>query len=177
MKAAKIILGLAITGLVIVNTPILGETNPAPEKVTFDVSFLDLSGVMTIDGEKVSGYTVHIFEDGAPMDTFQVNNRLEQHYMLPLNHNYALKITKPGCKDRILLVNAHVTERKPQELYTFRYDIEFIKEGEQNTFDDFPVAFVHYDEKKKDFDYNRAYHANVRTDNPSETQTASKNWH
>lgn len=179
MLAAKFILGAAVAGAVFLNCPTSeGPGAQKKETVTFEESFLDLSGVMAIDGEKTADYTVYIFQDGSPSDTFQVNNRLEQHFMLPLNHNYALKFTKPGCKERILLVNTHVDAKRVHNLYTFRYQIEFLQDGESNTFDDFPVAFVHYDQKQKDFDYNRAYHQNVRTDNPpSETTTVSNSWH
>lgn len=179
MLTAKLFLGTVVAGVLAMNCPTAECTTAQnTERDTVEGSHLDLSGVMTINGEKVANYTVYIFKDGAPSDTFQVTNRLEQHYLLPLHHNYALKFSKPGYKDRILLVNTHIQQQRVQPLYTFRYDISFISNHESNTFDDFPVAFVDYDAKKKDFDYNRAYHSNVRTDNkPAATTTASKSWH
>lgn len=180
MSTAKLIIALLVASILTIVCPMAfgKSSSETTESVTFDVSFLDLSGVMTVDNEKTSEYTVCIFEDGAPMDTFQVNTRLEQHFMLPIGHNYALKFSKLGYKDRVMLVNTHVNEKHNSDIYTFRYSIEFIPKGESNTFDDFPVAFVDYDSKKKDFDYNRTYHRNVRTDEqPSEDQTASKSWH
>lgn len=183
MSPIKLFLLLILAGVLTIVCPLaFAEPKAATSQVTFEESFLDLSGVMTIGEEKVADYTVHIFQDGSPSDTFQVNNRLEQHYMLPLNHNYALKFTRPGCKERIMLVDTHVDAKRIQDFYTFRYDIKFIEDGESNTFDDFPVAMVHYDQNKKDFDYNREYHANIRTDIPSNTNTVSanqqdKSWH
>ena len=184
MNTAKLIILLIVAGALTILCPMAFADQPKEETaaVTFEESFLDLSGVMTINGEKVSSYTVYIFQDGSPADTFQVTTRLEQHFMLPLQHNYALKFTRPGCKDRILLVNTHVDEKRVLDLYTFRYDIAFIENDEQNTFDDFPVAFVDYNKEQKDFDYNRQYHSNVRTDIPSDRSTASDNtqsgsWH
>jgi hypothetical protein len=184
MSTIKLILLLIIAGALTIVCPMAfaEPKETAGNSVTFEEAFLDLSGVMTVGGEKVANYTVHIFQDGSPSDTFQVGNRLEQHYMLPLNHNYALKFTRPGCKDRILLVNTFIDEKRIHDVYTFRYDIQFIEDGASNTFDDFPVAFVCYDRDKKDFDYNREYHANIRTDIPSKTNTVNsstqnKSWH
>jgi hypothetical protein len=183
MSTPKLILLLVLAGALTIICPMaFAEPQDTTANVTFEESFLDLSGVMTVGDEKVSNYTVCIFQDGSPSDTFQVNNRLEQHFMLPLNHNYALKFTRPGCKDRIMLVNTFVNEKKLHDIYAFRYDIRFIENNESNTFDDFPVAVVHYDPEKKDFDYNRAYHSNVRTDQPSNTNTVGSNkqdksWH
>jgi hypothetical protein len=190
MSTAKLILLLILAGALTIICPMAFANAPkeAANVVTFEESFLDLSGVMTINGEKVANYTVCIFQDGSPSDTFQVTNRLEQHYMLPLNHNYALKFTRPGCKDRLMLVNTIVDAKRIHDVYTFRYDIQFIEHGESNTFDDFPVAVIHYDQQQKDFDYNREYHSNVRTDipepveGPSNTNTAgsnnqNKSWH
>jgi hypothetical protein len=181
MSTAKLILLLFLAGILTIVCPVAFAKDSQASvatTVTFEESFLDLSGIMTINAEKVSDYSVYIFQDGSPSDTFQVNNRLEQHFLLPLGHNYALKFSKPGCKERILLVNTFVNEKRAHEMYTFRYEIEFIENGESNTFDDFPVAHIGYDTKKKDFDYNRTYHHNVRTDiQPSESTTASKSWH
>ncbi len=183
MSPIKLFLLLILAGVLTIVCPMaLAEPKTAATNVTFEESFLDLSGVMTIGGEKVANYSVYIFQDGSPSDTFHVNNRLEQHYSLPVNHHYALKFTRPGCKDRLMLVDTHVGAKKLRSLYTFRYDIQFIENDKSNTFDDFPVAVVHYDEQKKDFDYNREYHANVRTDIPSNTNTAGSNlqdksWH
>lgn len=184
MSTLKLILLLIIAGALTIVCQMAFAKNPkdAAASVTFEESFLDLSGVMTIGEEKVADYTVCIFQDGSPSDTFQVNNRLEQHYMLHLNHNYALKFSRPGCKDRIMLVDTHVGAKKIQDTYSFRYEIKFLEDGESNTFDDFPVAFVHYDQETKDFDYNRQYHSNVRTDIPANTNTASTDqqndsWH
>lgn len=179
MLAAKLLLGTAAAAALVLNCPTSVNSDPQKkESTTFEEHFLDLSGVMTIGDEKIANYSVYIFQDGSPSDTFQVNTRLEQHYMLPLNHNYALKFSRPGYKDRILLVNTHVSEKHVHTQYSFRYQIEFIEENESNTFDDFPVAFIHYDIKQKDFDYNRAYHTNVRTDNPPASTTASSGkWH
>lgn len=178
MKTLAItLMGSALIGLMsFVSSPRALQTE-THKTVTFEDSFLDLSGIMTINNEKVSDYTVHIFQDGSPSDTFQVHSRLEQHYALPIGHNYAIKFTKPGYKDRILLIDTHIDARKVESMYSFRYSIEFITEGESNTFDDFPVAYITYNEKQKDFDYDRNYHQNVRMDaQPSPNQTASKNW-
>lgn len=180
MSTAKLILALLVASILTIVCPMaFGKSSAdSAESVTFDVSFLDLSGVMTVGNEKVSDYSVYIFEDGAAMDTFHVTTRLEQHFLLPIGHNYALKFSKHGYKDRVVLVNTHVNEKHTHDIYTFRFSIEFISEGESNTFDDFPVAFIDYDGKKKDFDYNRTYHQNVRTDQqPSSDQTASRSWH
>lgn len=184
MSTAKLILLLVIAGALTIICPMALAKLPkeAAATVTFEESFLDLSGVMTINDEKVADYTVYIFQDGSPSDTFQVTNRLEQHYMLPLNHHYALKFSHPGHKDRIMLVDTHVDAKRILDVYTFRYDIKFLEDGESNTFDDFPVAYIHYDQEKKDFDYNRQYHANIRTDIPANTNTAGsskqdKSWH
>lgn len=180
MSTAKLIITVIAAGALTIVCPMaLGHNiSRNAETVTFEESFLDLSGVMTVSDEKTAGYTVYIFEDGSPSDTFQVTNRQEQHYMLPVNHNYALKFVKPGYKERIMLVNTHINEKRLHDVYSFRYQIGFLQKDESNTFDDFPVAFVHYDQQQKDFDYNRTYHTNVRTDiQPSGSTTASKSWH
>lgn len=181
MNNAKLLIAVIVAVTLMIVCPVAFGNNPAPAKnknATFEEHFLDLSGIMSEGDEKLSDYTVHIFQDGSPSDTFQVTTKLEQHYMLPLNHNYALKFTKPGYKERILLVNTFVESKNLHHVYTFRYEIQFLENDEQNTFDDFPVAFVHYDTEKKDFDYNRTYHQNVRTDvKPQETTTASRSWH
>lgn len=137
--------------------------------------YLDFSGIMTINGEKVSDYTVYIYKDGELADSVFVENRREQFFELALYHDYAIKFCKSGYKERVILVDTHLPEKFHLTYFTFRYEIEFIPEDESNTFDDFPVAYITYDKRKRDFDYNRTYHNNVRMQ-PAATrnQTASK---
>jgi hypothetical protein len=135
--------------------------------------FLDFSGVMTINDQKVSDY---IFQDGALRDSFYVTNKREQYYELPLNHNFALKFRKTGYRERIVLVDTHVPNAEAQRYYSFRYSIEFISEdAPANTFDDFPVAYVTFQKAKKDFDFDRTYHKNTRIPNPNTNKTANTN--
>jgi len=180
MNTTKLTLALAAAAILTIVCPIAfaKPSDTTAKSVTFTESFLNFSGVMTVDSVRVSDYSVYIFQDGSPSDTFHVTTKLEQHYMLPIGHNYALKYTKHGYKDRLVLVDAHVNTKHVQDEYTFRYAIEFLGNHESNTFDDFPVAFIHFDKDKKDFDYNRAYETNVRLDQrqPQE-QTVSKSWH
>lgn len=179
MNTTKLILAVLLAAVLTIICPMAfgKSSNEARQNTTFADSFLDFSGVMTIDDEKVSDYTVYIFQDGSPSDTFHVRTQLEQHYLLPVGHNYTLKFTKFGYKDRLVLVNTTINSKRTHDLYTFRYSVEFIADGESNTADDFPVAFIHYDETKKDFDYNREYHTNIRTDNRPRSHTVSKSWH
>lgn len=138
--------------------------------------FLDFSGVMTINDQKVSDYMVYIFQDGALRDSFYVTNKREQYYELPLNHNFALKFRKTGYRERIVLVDTHVPNAEAQRYYSFRYSIEFISEdAPANTFDDFPVAYVTFQKAKKDFDFDRTYHKNTRIPNPNTNKTANTN--
>lgn len=144
---------------------------------TQDMYFLEISGVMTVNGAKVEDYTVIFFEDGKLIDSFYIDNRREQYFGMEFGHNYALKFVKKGYKNRVLLVDTSLPEDAHSDNFTFRYSIEFIpKDAPSNTFDDFPVAFVTYDAKRKDFDYNRTYHYNVRFNagQPAD-QTASQN--
>lgn len=138
--------------------------------------FLDFSGVMTINDQKVSDYMVYIFQDGALRDSFHVTNKREQYYELPLNHNFALKFRKTGYRERIVLVDTHIPNAEAQRYYSFRYSIEFISEdAPANTFDDFPVAYVTFQKAKKDFDFDRTYHKNTRIPNPNTNKTANTN--
>ena len=138
--------------------------------------FLDFSGVMTINDQKVSDYMVYIFQDGALRDSFYVTNKREQYYELPLNHNFALKFRKTGYRERIVLVDTHIPNTEVQRYYSFRYSIEFISEdAPANTFDDFPVAYVTFQKAKKDFDFDRTYHKNTRIPNPNTNKTANTN--
>lgn len=128
--------------------------------------FLDFSGVMTVNDQKVDDYTVYIYQDGTLLDSFYVTSKREQYYELPLNHNFALKFRKEGYRERVILVDTHVPDSESIHYYTFRYSIEFISEDQpSNTFDDFPVAYVVFQKTKKDFDYDRKYHRNTRNVN------------
>lgn len=148
--------------------------NPIDSAAKLVGYFLDFSGIMTINGEKVSDYTVYIFKDGQLADSVFVENRREQYFELALYHNYTIKFCKPGYKERLILVDTHLPEKFHLTYFTFRYEIEFIPEDESNTFDDFPVAYITYDPHKKDFDYNRTYHHNVRIQpKPSSRHTVS----
>jgi hypothetical protein len=180
MSTKRLIIALAVAVTLMIVCPMaFAESSPeTSEKVTFTESFLDLSGVMTVDSLKVNDYSVYIFQDGSPSDTFHVNTKLEQHYMLPIGHQYALKFCKHGYKDRIVLVDAHVNAKHVRDLYSFRYAIEFVDLEESNTFDDFPVAYIHFDQEQKDFDYSRTYSNNVRLDKKQPQETViSKSWH
>ncbi len=179
MSTTKLILALAVAAILTILCPMAfaKSSNEANQKTTFTDSFLDLSGVMTINDEKVSDYSVYIFQDGSPSDTFHIGTKLEQHYLLPVGHSYTLKFTKFGYKERLVMVNTNINARRTHDFYTFRYSVEFIADGASNTADDFPVAFIHYDETKKDFDYNREYHTNIRTDNQPQQHAVSKSWH
>lgn len=128
-----------------------------------EVYFLEISGVMTIDEQRTTDYMVYLFEDGTLRDSFYIDNRREQYFGLEFEHNYALKFVKEGYRNRVLLIDTHLPDEAYASIFTFRYSIEFIsKDAPPNTFDDFPVAFVTYDSKLKDFDYNKTYHNNVR---------------
>lgn len=141
-----------------------------------DVHMLEVSGILTIDGVRATDYMVYIFEDGALNDSFYITNRFEQYFGLELGHDYALKFKKAGYKERVMLIDTHLPEDAQSGYYIFRYEIEFIKKDQSNTFDDFPVCFVTYDGKKKDFDYNRTYHFNVRYNSGAPAgQTVSQN--
>jgi hypothetical protein len=144
---------------------------------TQEMYFLELSGVMTVNDVKVDDYTVFFFEDGKLVDSFYIDERREQYFGMEFGHNYALKFVKKGYKNRVLLVDTFLPQDAHSDDYTFRYSIEFIpKDAPSNTFDDFPVAFVTYDAKQKDFDYNKTYHNNVRFNAGQPAgQTASQN--
>ncbi len=148
------------------NSDIANENNQ-PQNI------LELSGNMSVDGAKVADYFVYIFENGVLIDTFFVDSKQEIFFDLDFNRNYAIKFVKAGYKERILLVDTHIADEGFHKSYTFRYDIEFLPhEATSNTFDDFPVAFITFQENVKDFDYDRKYHSNVRI-NPSAKETAA----
>jgi hypothetical protein len=168
MKAPKLITALLIM-LSLNATASEPQNTPTPVQDSINLRkgyFLDFSGVMTINDQKVDDYTVYIYQDGVLKDSFFVTNKREQYYELPLNHNFALKFRKEGYRERIILVDTHVPDSESIRYYTFRYSIEFISENDpSNTFDDFPVAYVVFQKSKKDFDYDKKYHRNTRVVN------------
>lgn len=127
-----------------------------------EVYMLEVSGVMTVNGTRATDYMVYMFEDGVLNDSFHIDNRREQYFGFEFGHNYAMEFVKDGYKKRVLLIDTHLPQDAYSSNFHFRYEIEFIGKDVSNTFDDFPVAYITYDAKKKDFDYNRKYHNNVR---------------
>lgn len=154
---------ISIATLAFSSIPAIANEGNGSSDFEQEVYMLEVSGVMTVNNQRVDDYTVYMFEDGILTDSFYIDNRREQFFGLELGHNYAMKFVKQGYKCRTLLIDTHLPETAQSDYFTFRYDIEFIaKDAKSNTFDDFPVAYITYDAKKKDFDYNRTYHYNVR---------------
>lgn len=126
-------------------------------------SGLEVSVKLTDDGAKVSDYSVIIYQDGNAMDTFFIGKSKPITIWLDYNHNYALRHIKTGYRDRVVLIDTYVSQKNASDIMDFDYEIELIRENESaNTFDDFPVAFIHYDANQKKFDYSRKYDRQVR---------------
>jgi hypothetical protein len=126
-------------------------------------SGLEISFKLTDDGSRVSDYSVIIYQDGNAMDTIFIGKSKPVSIWLDYNHNYALRHIKAGYRDRIVLIDTHISQKSGSDIMDFDYEIELIRENEAaNTFDDFPVAFIHYDASQKKFDYSRKYDRQVR---------------
>ncbi|HEU4718765.1 MAG TPA: hypothetical protein VFU15_13065 [Bacteroidia bacterium] len=141
-----------------------------------NVPYFDITGRMTIADKSVADYSVILYCDGQRTDSVFVDTKKDIDIHLGYGHDYAVRFSKAGCKDRILLVDTHLPEGVSADYFSFLYSIEFLSEhAPSNTFDDFPVAYIGYDKTKKDFDYNRTYHKNIRVmPGHPETQTASR---
>lgn len=171
-----ITLTTAVTLAVMICSDAYATPVHTPKDFEEDLNYLEISGVMTVNDQRVSDYTVFLYRDGVLSDSFYVDNRREQYFGCEYGHDYMLKFVKPGYKERLMMVDTHLPDTAQLQDYTFRYSIAFLrKDAPSNTFDDFPVAYVMYDAKLKDFDYNKTYHFNVRN-NARQTadHTASK---
>lgn len=132
-----------------------------------DVPGIELSCVLSDDGRHLANYSMIVYCDGVPQDTFLVEKPKPVYFRLAYGHNYAIRHIAEGYRDRIVMVNTIVDVKTSQKKHTFDYQIEMIRENEPaNTWNDLPVALICYDAKHKKFDYSRKYNDQVRDPHP-----------
>src|SRR3989344_2790047 len=85
-----------------------------------EVYMLEVSGVMTVNGQKVDDYMVYLFEDGVLTDSFNIDNKREQYFGFEFGHDYAMKFVKEGYKNRVLLIDTPLPDTATQRYFTFR---------------------------------------------------------
>ncbi|MBI3510310.1 MAG: hypothetical protein HY064_06575 [Bacteroidetes bacterium] len=124
---------------------------------------LEISSFLTYNGEKVSDYSMIVYEEGIPVDTFIVTEENKTFVMLNYDCNYCIRYTKEGFLDRVVLIDTHVPEGESFMKHTFDFEIELVSlKDHGNTIGDLPVAIVEYDTYSNEFLNDRDYFRQVR---------------
>lgn len=124
---------------------------------------LELSSKITFNGERISNYTIILYNEDQTSDTIEVSGMKLIYMKLSYGHTYALRFIKKGFLERVMLIDTHLEKAKQSKEMQFDFEIEMIPVGKNgNTLSDLPVALVGYDAEEKNFDYSRNYHRQVR---------------
>lgn len=124
---------------------------------------VEVSCILLENDIRLSHYTVILYRDGVVSDTFTVSKARPLYFILDYGHQYAVRHMAEGYRDRVVMIDTHVSKETAAEYHTFDYQVEMIPADQPaNTICDLPAAVVRYDAKLETFDYSKTYSKQVR---------------
>ncbi|HET6991914.1 MAG TPA: hypothetical protein VFJ43_11350 [Bacteroidia bacterium] len=144
----------------------------AKQLVNLDGPGLEIASTLTLNDERISGYTLIIYDETQSSDTIEIAKAKSIYLKLSYGHIYSLRYIKQGFRERVVMINTRVNEEKQKEETGFDFEIEMIPQNESgNTICDLPVAVIEYNYAENNFEYSRAYHRQVRGKEIKETDS------
>ncbi|MES2515777.1 MAG: hypothetical protein V4580_16610 [Bacteroidota bacterium] len=116
--------------------------------------------------------------DGVDVRLFRQNDLIEQKEITSVEHHdhnftftlesneyYTVKISKPGFVERwIVFYTDFPSEKNMESLLYYEFEVVLMKEKKMDDYYlDFPIALIHYNEKKDAFENNTMYTTYIKT--------------
>jgi hypothetical protein len=131
---------------------------------------LEITSTLTLEGEKISDYTLIVYDETQASDTLEIPKAKSIYLKLSYGHTYSLRYIKPGFRERVVMVNTKISEEKQKEETDFDFEIEMVRKSQAgNTISDLPVAVIRFDSTENRFEYSREYHRQIRRKEIAET--------
>lgn len=131
---------------------------------------LELTSKLMFNDERISDYTLIIYNENQTSDTIEVSTIRSIDLKLSYGHYYSLRYIKPGFLDRVVMIDTRINENIKVKDAGFDYEIEMIPiMVHGNTVADLPVAIIHFDITESKFEYSRNYHRQIRGKEITET--------
>ena len=124
---------------------------------------LEISSILSSNKERVSDYTLIIYDENQSSDTIVVSKAKIIFLKLSYNHSYSLRYVKEGFRDRVVMIDTKINEDQQMKETRFDFEIIMIPENQPgNIISDLPVAVIHYDYSENEFEISRDYYRQVR---------------
>lgn len=126
---------------------------------------ITIYGTYKVNGSDKSGVQIRLLRNGIKESTNSSGNG-KFEYDLKFNNQYELQFSKSGYITKKVVVSTDVPERvleSNSSFPPFKIEITLFREvegGDYSIFDE-PVALVIYDKELDDFDFDRAYNAEI----------------
>ncbi len=126
---------------------------------------IKIYGTYKVNGGETSGVQLRLLRNGIK-ESSNVSGNGKFEYSLQFNNQYELQFSKAGYITKKVVISTDVPERVLEtnsDFPPFKIEIELFREvegGDYSLFDE-PVAMVIYDKELDDFDYDRAYNAQI----------------
>src|ERR1035437_3543333 len=71
---------------------------------------LEISSILSSNKERVSDYTLIIYDENQSSDTIVVSKAKIIFLKLSYNHSYSLRYVKEGSRDRVVMIDTKINE-------------------------------------------------------------------
>ncbi|HTL80670.1 MAG TPA: hypothetical protein VL651_03135 [Bacteroidia bacterium] len=113
-------------------------------------------------GLLLKNYSLSIYCNGELTDSINVRKSNLFCLNMEFNNNYVIRINRPGYRERLILIDTKVPDRKKNKAFEYSFDISMLADSlGANTLADLPTMLIQYDGHEKDFNYSQTYSQSV----------------
>ncbi|WP_116495572.1 hypothetical protein [Balneicella halophila] len=126
---------------------------------------IQIYGTYKVNGGETNGVQIRLLRNGIK-ESSNVTGNGKFQYDLKFNNQYELSFSKSGYITKKVVISTDVPERvleSNSDFPPFKIEVELFRRvegGDYSIFDE-PVAMVIYDKELDDFDFDRAYNAEI----------------
>lgn len=138
------------------------------QKNNLSENYLEVKGVALLNDFPTSSYTVSVYLSGKKIDSTYCKSKRPVYMFLNYNNVYSICYQKENCKSKIIIIDTRMPKGL-KELDDDTHDFEVEMSGsllENNPgAEDFPVAILSIDKRKKMLVLCESYHSYIHSKN------------
>ncbi len=127
---------------------------------------LEVNGLFIYNGEAVPEFNVEVYMEDAVVEKFATDKKGRASLKLKQDHDYYLRLSKPGFVPRIINISTKMPKNALAEVDIFHFTFEMEMIPEQNNYNsyylDFPAALVSYDKKEQGYAISQKYNEYIK---------------
>ncbi|TND10608.1 MAG: hypothetical protein FD123_250 [Bacteroidetes bacterium] len=129
---------------------------------------LNLTGTINYNGTEIDAAEIILYLGNKEISRQSYTPKEKFLFLLEQNNVYTLEVIRAGMITRYIRIDTSLPDdavpTKSKELYYFDFELSMLKESQivVNPYADLPIALIRYDKKRKAFDYNKDYTADIK---------------